>query len=469
MAGLAAGGGGGGVEGQKVCGFFLAHKGRVCRMLVKAGRRYCGQHLTEDTEAQSSGQHKRIPCPLDPKHSCFEYKLERHLAICNARLVTDLPHLSLHCNLRGGAGEAPPKVLLAPCRTQCCWPSSPRWRGYTQEYHILILTLGMSYLNPRPCIAADVIGTIGESILRLGAVEAVIAGSCGNPSVVRHLRQTSSLLAHLQAANLLDTATRPACYVEFGAGRGQLTHLLTEAVTDPSKALFVMVERGAQRYKYDTKMKQNQEINLKRIRADIEHLSLAGVEGLGDYDSIVGLGKHLCGAASDLALRCLCQHPGTAVAGAVLALCCHHRCAWESYCGLEVLQGLGVLPLEFYVLTALTGWATCNSRDVPRKEETPSELTNENGFEASLNKEQHSELSLPTEAVMEKKLLVNRYTRLRLSAQHRAEVGRKAKQVLDYGRLQYLGGQGFVCRLVQYVTMDTTPENVALIAQRVPR
>ena len=53
-------------------------------------------------------------------------------------------------------------------------------------------------------------------------MEAVIARCCGSPSVVRHLRQTSSLLAHMQDANLLDTATNSTCYVEFGAGRGEV-------------------------------------------------------------------------------------------------------------------------------------------------------------------------------------------------------------------------------------------------------
>lgn len=40
----------------------------------------------------------------------------------------------------------------------------------------------------------------------------------------------------------------------------------------------------------------------------------------------------------DMALRCLCQYQGPGVEGSVLALCCHHRCTWDSYCGLEALK-----------------------------------------------------------------------------------------------------------------------------------
>ncbi|XP_063874980.1 tRNA:m(4)X modification enzyme TRM13 homolog isoform X2 [Scylla paramamosain] len=381
-AGSGNGDGRGGVHAQKVCGFFLQHKGRPCRMLVKAGRRYCGQHLVEENSQETTGQHKRIPCPLDPKHSCFEHRLEHHLTICNARVVMDLPHLRPNCNLRVCGDDVPSKVPLS---------------------------------------------SLPDEVL----------------------------LAFISKLERIHA--------------GQLTKSLTEAVTDTSKALFLLIDRGAQRYKYDTKLKYNHNINVKRIRVDIQHLNLEGVEGIGGYRHIVGLGKHLCGSASDLALRCLCQHPGTEVAGVVLALCCHHRCVWDSYCGLEVLQGLGVVPSEFYILTALTGWATCNSRDVPSKEEMTSEPQNSDGFEMNPSQEEHPKLLSPKVTMTEKKLMDNRYTRLNLSAQHREEIGRKAKQVLDYGRMQYMCEQGFECSLVQYVARDTTPENVALIASRVAR
>lgn len=45
--------------------------------------------------------------------SCFEHRLEHHLTICNARIVTDLPHLKMNCNLGVHPGEGPSKVALA--------------------------------------------------------------------------------------------------------------------------------------------------------------------------------------------------------------------------------------------------------------------------------------------------------------------------------------------------------------------
>lgn len=64
-----------------------------------------------------------------------------------------------------------------------------------------------------------------------------------------------------------------------------------------------------------------------------------------------------------------------------------------------------MLPSEFYILTALTGWATCNSRDVPSKEKTTFEPQNTNSFEMNASQEEHPELLSPKETMTEKKLM----------------------------------------------------------------
>lgn len=53
---------------------------------------------------------------------------------------------------------------------------------------------------------------------------------------------------------------------------------------------------------------------------------------------VVGIGKHLCGEATDLALRCLLGNGNGAgpdgksrVGGVAIATCCHHRCNAYSY------------------------------------------------------------------------------------------------------------------------------------------
>lgn len=53
------------------CKHFVTRKKRYCRMTVKEGEEYCGEHQSEETSKNHSDDNndsqKRIACPLDPK------------------------------------------------------------------------------------------------------------------------------------------------------------------------------------------------------------------------------------------------------------------------------------------------------------------------------------------------------------------------------------------------------------------
>lgn len=128
-----------------------------------------------------------------------------------------------------------------------------------------------------------------------------------------------------------------------------------------------------------------------RLLIDIADLDLSGVDVIRGR-SLVGVAKHLCGAATDLALRCLLdtlphqlgrsreqslshQHTsgcqaleaaatdgGTQLLGVAMAMCCHHRCTWSALVGQEFLEGCGFSPEEFPLLCQLTSWGVCGVR-----------------------------------------------------------------------------------------------------------
>ncbi|OLY83368.1 tRNA:m(4)X modification enzyme TRM13 [Smittium mucronatum] len=91
-------------------------------------------------------------------------------------------------------------------------------------------------------------------------------------------------------------------------------------------------------------------LNTRRIQIDIRDLDLSGLDELKimndsgkrntEYYPIVAFSKHLCGAATDLALKCLqnYQKSGGIVAGVVFALCCHHACKYSMYCNQKYLN-----------------------------------------------------------------------------------------------------------------------------------
>ena len=93
---------------------------------------------------------------------------------------------------------------------------------------------------------------------------------------------------------------------------------------------------------------------------DIRHCCV-GLLPLGDpsspdSSSPVVVAKHLCGAATDLALRAVASSAsGRRVCGVGIATCCHHACSWADYCGAEWMREKGFSGHEFELLKYWTG------------------------------------------------------------------------------------------------------------------
>ena len=151
-------------------------------------------------------------------------------------------------------------------------------------------------------------------------------------------------------------------------------------------------------------------VSLERIKSDIKDFEPAGVTCLGSGQPWVGMGKHLCGAATDFALLCMARSaahssathsngPGSDVRGEFcskaehqglenqqqnahgnwsqagsaveaqgarlglqgfgIATCCHHRCSWEHYVGRSLFQEHGMSEQDFQLVTWMTGTAQC--------------------------------------------------------------------------------------------------------------
>lgn len=201
------------------------------------------------------------------------------------------------------------------------------------------------------------------------------------------------------------------------------------------------------------------------MRADIADLQLNQVAEIQSIKHIVAIAKHLCGTATgtflllsenshyfalhlhnnivfiDLTIRCLLRsissEPKVDVRGLVVAFCCHHKCEYSSYVGRDYLRQCGFTADEFPVLCSIGSWATCN---IPLKNdaETQSDSTvrqhDENIIDQKLNK--------------------------------REIIGRKAKILLNWGRLVFLQSVGFQAELFYYVPTDVTLENMCIVATR---
>ncbi|XP_016131541.1 tRNA:m(4)X modification enzyme TRM13 homolog isoform X2 [Sinocyclocheilus grahami] len=260
-----------------------------------------------------------------------------------------------------------------------------------------------------------------ENIISHSALHEPLSDPKNGDSAFKHLKQQASILGNMEVLELLSPNR---CYIEFGAGKGKLSHWIHIALKAAENVHFLLVERSSTRFKVDGKHK-NAGSTFDRLQVDIQHLDLRNVPLLREKGlPVIGVGKHLCGAATDLALRCLFEHscfdeddepptkrvklhqnegacddikpvPSTEgretgekliVSGLAIALCCHHRCDWRHYVGKEFFRQRGLGPEEFAAFQRMSSWATCGMRKIGSK-------TTEKRSEHKTGEEEEHEMS----------------------------------------------------------------------------
>ncbi|XP_015763355.1 PREDICTED: tRNA:m(4)X modification enzyme TRM13 homolog [Acropora digitifera] len=385
----------------KHCAFFLKRKQRFCRMTVGEGKNYCGEHMIIAGEAESDGR-KRITCPLDKKHTVFEDQLSNHLKKCNQTKKTKVVYYSANINtgILNYVFSPDEKVSL---------------KTVSKDKVLQLIEKVKKYHKAQ-------VPVIPHEVLLHSIFQEEMKEMADNPTVLKHLKQQASLIGHMDNLDLLKSNT---VFMEFGAGRGKLSHWLQMAVGNSAENVdYVLIDRANNRYKYDRYHRgKDQGPSFQRLNLDIEHLDLSkstlvpslihhrekilkvtsapdqeypiancvGIRSLyegGLLKSILARGflRYL----ADLTLRCLMETSSRdrksrliegeensgdreskrlklasntgQIKGAVLALCCHHCCSWPQYVGRPFLQSLGFTAEDFHLLCCLSSWATCGMR-----------------------------------------------------------------------------------------------------------
>ncbi|XP_028258973.1 tRNA:m(4)X modification enzyme TRM13 homolog [Parambassis ranga] len=427
------------------CGFFVEKKKRFCKMIVGKGKTYCGEHATME---EGSGCW-RIVCPLDPKHTVTKDKLEKHLKKCNSRQKPKPAYYVENINAGPAeGGEAPHQGSLSQYTTAELESLLDKLRTATKGLDI----------------------DVEDHILSHPVLQDELNNPKNGDSAHKHLKQQSSILGHLKEQGLLGGGRT---FVEFGAGRGKLSHWIHEALKTCEDVQVLLVERCSTRFKVDGKH-QDSGVQFERVQVDIQHLNLSQVPLLRQKKlPLVGVGKHLCGAATDLALRCLLKtpeeteppekrlkssdlstmrpsnHPESAalgsgpgpVLGLAVALCCHHRCEWRHYVGQQFFLQRGLGAAEFSAFCRMSSWATCGLR--PTTQDPTNHRADEDEHEPGEETDAVTGFLAPAE---------------------REQVGRLCKLLIDSGRRHFLKTEGFDSNLSRYVSAQVTLENVLLSA-----
>ncbi|KAJ2492009.1 tRNA:m4X modification enzyme [Coemansia sp. RSA 2050] len=505
------------VDGENRCHFFVAAKGRYCPLTIKAGNKYCGEHMVVCDSSSTEPATRRVPCPYDPSHSVDFIKLKRHMeALCNSRPPAIRPAFTdPDCNVtllppgyaersfddcgQLWSGEALAKadarlmvqpgehVYLSATSSKVFGDLSsssyePQARAKPESLDEatagrLLRPVVTAYLQATLQAPENIESAALEDLLELVRPSGDFAVDVCTHSALekrlhvktnpKHVLQQASLIGHLDRRGLLD---KQYAFVEFGAGKGELSVYVHAALNSgpensDSSSSIILVDRKNFRQKYSVG-DQNSEAEplhhrFERIYIDIRDLDLSKIRELQTVDPatgaahlrpIVAYSKHLCGAATDLTIKCLerYQQAGGSVAGVAIALCCHQVCKYSMYIdhahlstatthGSKAGEWCDSQRAEFQHLTTMSSWAI----------NTPAP-SQPNGDQQQQQDGQEADPAAHYSG---------------LSFDQRMRAGHAVKRFLDIGRLEFvrqkLGMKD--AGLVYYTTRATSPENLALL------
>ena len=181
----------------------------------------------------------------------------------------------------------------------------------------------------------------------------------------KHLQQIGSIIAYLVELELLQSNTY---FIEMGAGRGQLSHELTSCLKQETNVHFILIERDHQRYRYDAYHRQDRQgPTFERYRLDIRDFYLSELPSIKNTQvqlNIIIVSKHLCGSATDLALRCAINAKNNQqnIRAIIITLCCYHRLKWNDYVGKEFFYRMNLTSKDFSLIRTLTSWCINENR-----------------------------------------------------------------------------------------------------------
>ncbi|KAH0460869.1 hypothetical protein IEQ34_008444 [Dendrobium chrysotoxum] len=458
---------------EKRCQFWLPNKRRYCANSPLPLSMFCGNH-------DSSASDRRLPCPLDPSQyiplfilllsiSVFKENLESHLKRCPSRKQV----IALEAQAYYSKGINSGFIDFADDDIS----SEAKRRAI---YGLNILDF-LALVKKIESLHAAVVGYLEDSYLMPEACEKWLRRQIDSkiPYHERHVLQQASILGNMEKFGILHRPNDeiigsvleegegndfvqkkgelPAV-VEFGAGRGYLTHMLADSYG--IQRIF-LVERRSYKLKADRSLRQNESIQLERLRIDIEDLNLDAVESLNGHPYLA-VGKHLCGNATDLTINCC--HPqktdrskkGFQVVAIFEALLWPH--AATIFANRRLFLDHGITKQDFYAITWFSSWAVDADHS--------SNLSNQSDGSMDINAREVNEVQKlfgPVECFMGDRSVEE--TIRNMKAVDRAAFGFKCKDIIDMGRVLWLREHGLDAVLVKYVPHRISPENHLLLAK----
>jgi tRNA:m4X modification enzyme len=539
------------LQGWDRCRYFIPHKQKLCRMMPVPGKTLCGNHLTEIVIAEANDENstrnskrrseqnrgERIPCPLDPAHLIYSSCLNRHLKICNVTKkqlkIQSFPYFRENCN--GELSDSLPnkmfsteidvdnlllKIIRLYSEIQSQLPIDPSSTTTVSNYPLNTSTKLFS-------IAEQINQEMANNITAFDSLRHIDQ----DIAIIQAMYDYQLLLPQEEADNNNSNNNNNnnnhhhhhnTTIIEYGAGKGLLAYAIS--ITNPTMK-FALIERSGNRKKID-KLLVERKICFERYRMDIRHCYLPHLpilqstttitetileaeeqESSFSSTTVIVAAKHLCGVATDLAIRSLlhCQTPSSSSdtttttatpatttsanvtnnnkqqwqRGIAIATCCHHSCQFHDYLGKDWLLEQGISSQEFDILRSWTGWAFLDRTGEHRK---PKKLIATTKAVETIQQQQQQQGS--KESVEERAVVVEEEEEEQeeeeeeeqqqsscprpqnISHEDMSRIGKYIKRILDYGRCHYIQHTlGMQVKMQQYCSEHISPECILLLAK----
>mmetsp|Transcript_10501 Transcript_10501/g.32114 ORF Transcript_10501/g.32114 Transcript_10501/m.32114 type:complete len:436 (-) Transcript_10501:1093-2400(-) len=415
-------------EQQNKCEHFVERKGRKCGFTTASGSRYCGNHDPGVVRERCSECGTAVAA------------LDKHLLRCPARMRAQRterePYYSAGIN-RGGIHEEDSAGPLSA-------PAHELLRRVDEAFH----SLPDELKHPAESFHA----AHGQEDL------AIWTAHVGQD---KHSTQQGAILRQLELVDAFADPVLPRAYVEFGCGRGYLSLVLAEKYASDESS-FVLVDRETPRFRADRKLRQDK-VDLERLKIDIADLRLESVRAVKRRRHFVAMSKHLCGEATDLALRCCLEGSRRGplhMDALVFAPCCRHRCRWSSFFARDVFEEWGFDPPSFRLVANMCSWAVSGGRKgygAPRTAPCSgeSDTSSEDDVSCAASVDVLVTDVFPSSASELSQVL---------DVDGRDAVGFKCARLIDAARVIALRRQELDVRLLRYCASAVSPENFLLVA-----
>jgi len=444
---------------KKICKHYLEKKKRGCKFEVYKNSEFCAHHF--------QGEDVFMPCPLDPNHTVLKSHLEKHLLICpkvqyQKRLEQSIWY-SKDINLPATSiDNVNTTIEGTPEEDEDCKKNSKHFlqelaKTQPEQYHHLIdnvriafnkaLELYKKSLENQPNISGIDVNTLASEEYLLDMKSHIKVVDTSISDTQKHNQQCENLVQTLNNFGLLK---KDVCYIEYGAGKGALSHHIALTVPECSN---ILIELEGRRNKMDKNHRENKVFY--RIRANIKDFDVNKIpeiihgsaqktmpieetkEPTPSNQEFVGVTKHMCGLASDLTFYSMLNAKKPVVPlGFSIGTCCHHRCTQELYVNQTFLNEVGITNEQKKPFFHISSWGIYrdNFEKRPQGEKEQETVAEQDPF--------------------------------KLDSDVKTVLGLQVKRILDIGRVLYLREKGFNCYMVKYCEKVLSPENFVIIGRQ---